>query len=782
MTGYLLPLLLLAVSAAYAQPRYDKVFSVEDSSAYASAIRQTSDGGFIIAGKLTEYDSSISSPQSRGLLLRVDAEGNTLWYRSYGSLPANALVSVHQTADGGFLACGVTNRLAATHGGYENHWLLRTSANGDSLWSREYGSSGSDDVLSGMLQLPGGDYLLYGSMGGSNYRGYLARIDSTGAIRWAQEYTKPAIIYAVTPTRDGGFAAVGGSTLLRVDSVGKRLRDTSYTSRFARIYQIIETAEGGYALAGDDDNGFSIQLAGVDTTGRWLWSGFFNAPRIGLGSVTFRATRDRGYIVVGYEPIGGYKRFVLKTDIVGKELWSRLYDTLVFSRETMFNAVEITPESDLVLAGYHFLDYQKVTPGSLPVSRIDSEGYLVRPAPDRFWKRLHYTGGEAIASMTIDSVGTILVGEYANTGRALLYRSTDDGHTWQDNNGPGYQYKSMVTAPGGDILAIREPDWQSKVPDGTGGWRSTDRGVTWTRIESFPSGPMKRLECSRSGDLYAMGYNALHRSSDNGAHWDSLVVPDAELVDIAIAPDGTVYITTDSLGILRSTDRGGRWSSIIPRRNNTPITGLGKIDIRRNGDLFATKGNGVDAFHSPDDGATWYLLDSTVSFQPAALAFDRYGAIYVNTAPQSTNPGIWRSTDDGATWTRLGDTALNIRHMMIDRKGRLLGAGIGIFQTEEAVASVEAGSNRSAESLSLTALPNPFPDETTLHYRLPLRSDVVITIVDAIGREVARLADDEQEAGEYRVQWNSDGYVDGVHYCVLRAGTEVRVEPLVLMR
>jgi photosystem II stability/assembly factor-like uncharacterized protein len=570
--------------------------------------------------------------------------------------------------------------------------------------------------------------------------------------------------------------------LLRVDSVGKRLWDTSYASRFARIYQIIATEEGGFALAGDNQDQFSLYLVGVNATGQWLWSRLYTRPNMSSANRSFQATRDHGYVVVGSEGIGGDKRFVMKTDIVGKELWSRLYDTLVFGLDAWFNAAEITPESDLVLAGYRSIPYQKVIPGSLPISRIDSEGYYVRPAPDRFWKRLHYTGGEDVTALTIDSAGTILVGEYSTTGRALLYRSTDDGRTWHDNNGPGYQYKSMVTASNGNIIAIREPDWLSKVPDGTGGWRSTDHGATWARIEAFPTSYLSRFALSRAGDLYVMGYGALHRSSDNGTHWDSLVVPDAELVDIAIAPNGSVYITTDSLGILRSTDRGVTWSSIIPRWNNKAILGLGNIAIRRNGDLFAWRGGGIDILQSSDDGATWRLFDSTITFETAAIAFDRYGAVYVNTATQSPNPGIWRTTDEGVTWVRLGDTTMNIRHMVVDREGRMVGAGIGIFRTEEAVASVETSGHSSAQALSLNALPNPFFNETMLRYALPIRSAVTMTIVDRMGREVVMLMDGVQEAGEYSVKWDSDGYAAGVYYCVILAGGEMQVAPLVVVR
>jgi hypothetical protein len=783
MLRYLLPLLLLAVATASAQPlRYEKFFSVDGYSASASSIRQTSDGGFIIAGKLTEYDTAISSPKSQGLLLRIDGEGNTIWYKTYGPAPQNYLIDVHQTSDGGFIACGVVDEFRLGTGNREDHWLIRTDAGGDTVWTRQYRNA-DDDQLQGLLPLPGGDYLVYGTIhrSGSTVRGYLARIDGNGNTRWTQEYITPARIYSVVPVRDGGFAVVGGATLLRVDSAGKRLWDTSYASRFARIYHVIETSSGGYALAGDSYNQFSLEMAGVDAAGHWLWDGGYSFPRMAVGNVSFRETRDRGYVVVGHEAVGNDQALLLKTDIVGKQLWERVYDTVEFVRQTKFHAVEITPENDFVMTGYRWLANQKVIPGSAPISRVDSEGYVLRPAPDRFWKRLRYTGGGTAASLTIDSAGTILVGEYDNTGRTLLYRSTDDGLTWSDNNGPGYRYESMVTLANGDIIAIRVLDWISQAPDGTGGWRSTDRGVTWMRLDGFPEGYLSRLALSRGGDLYAMGRGALHRSSNNATGWDSLVLPDAAYQDIAVSPNGTVYITTDSAGVLRSTDRGATWDAIGPRTGTAFVARLGRISIRREGDLFVSMNVEKEVYHSSDDGATWRVINGTPQLHIASLAFDRYGAIYASTTTYSTNRGTWRSTDDGVTWTRLSDTTMKIDYMQVDRKGRMLGVGIGIFRTEEAVASV-ASDNGVTESLSLHALPNPFSDETVLHYRLPVRSDITITIVDRMGKKIATLADGEQEAGEYRLKWNSDGCATGVYYCVMRAGREMRVEPLVVVR
>ena len=50
--------------------------------------------------------------------------------------------------------------------------------------------------------------------------------------------------------------------------------------------------------------------------------------------------------------------------------------------------------------------------------------------------------------------------------------------------------------------------------------------------------------------------------------------------------------------------------------------------------------------------------------------------------------------------------------------------------------------------------PNPFNPITTIHYELPHRSDVQITIFDLLGRKVTTLTSEKQDAGYKSVIWN----------------------------
>ncbi len=83
--------------------------------------------------------------------------------------------------------------------------------------------------------------------------------------------------------------------------------------------------------------------------------------------------------------------------------------------------------------------------------------------------------------------------------------------------------------------------------------------------------------------------------------------------------------------------------------------------------------------------------------------------------------------------------------------------------------------------------PNPFNPATTLRYTLPGRGHVGLTIFDVRGREVARLVDGLQTAGEHAVEWDGrDGrgasVSSGIYLVRLEVGGEVRTGKIVLAR
>ena len=95
------------------------------------------------------------------------------------------------------------------------------------------------------------------------------------------------------------------------------------------------------------------------------------------------------------------------------------------------------------------------------------------------------------------------------------------------------------------------------------------------------------------------------------------------------------------------------------------------------------------------------------------------------------------------------------------------------FTGAAAVGDLPAGAGRPV----LWSAPNPFLAATTIGFRLASEGHVRLTVHDVMGREVARLVDEWQPAGQHSVSLAGGGLPDGVYWYRLQASgavTEVR--------
>jgi|GEM_PF-1712566 len=83
--------------------------------------------------------------------------------------------------------------------------------------------------------------------------------------------------------------------------------------------------------------------------------------------------------------------------------------------------------------------------------------------------------------------------------------------------------------------------------------------------------------------------------------------------------------------------------------------------------------------------------------------------------------------------------------------------------------------------------PNPFNPGTTISYSIPENDYVQIVVYDIIGNEMAILVNEEQPAGNYKIEFN--GYSNevrnlpsGVYFYRLRAGDFIETKKMILLK
>jgi hypothetical protein len=177
-----------------------------DWGSFARSVRQTTDGGYIVAGTTMTSDMSFCF-----FVVRTNGQGDTLWTRIYGWY-LDFGYSVQQTTDAGYIVAGGTNS------GVEDFYLVKIDAQGDTLWTRTYDATIGDDWAAdcaySIQQTTDGGYIVAGetALHASYVRNmYVVKTGAEGDTLWTRIYggSSDDAAYSVQQTADGGYVAAG---------------------------------------------------------------------------------------------------------------------------------------------------------------------------------------------------------------------------------------------------------------------------------------------------------------------------------------------------------------------------------------------------------------------------------------------------------------------------------------------------------------------------------------------------------------------------------------------
>lgn len=385
------------------------------SDDFAYSVVQTSDGGYALAG----FTDSSGAGGFDFYLTKTDSAGNLNWSQTYGGPGDDFAYSIVKTSDGGYALAGYTSSSGA---GYYDFYLVKTDLAGNMQWSKTYGGTGDDEARS-LIQTSDGGYALAGwtdSFGVSGYAFYLVKTDSSGNMIWNRTYGRAGDnqAYSIIQTSDGGYALAGFTDssgaggndfcLVKTDAAGNMQWNMTYGGiGDDEVYSIIQTSDGGYALAGYTSSSsaslYSFWLVKTNSTGSRQWSQTYGS----LGDSEAYAlvqTSDGGYALGGFTNAagaGGYDVWLVKTDSDGGVQWSQTYGD---SGDDFAYSLVNTTDGGYALAGY--TSSSGAGGNDFYLVKVDSTG-VASPSASFNWSSLE--GYVIIGAIAVIIVAVVLL-------------------------------------------------------------------------------------------------------------------------------------------------------------------------------------------------------------------------------------------------------------------------------------------------------------------------------------------------------------------------------------
>jgi predicted NUDIX family NTP pyrophosphohydrolase len=341
----------------------------------ATSIQQTTDGCYIVSGYASSSDGAVTG--LHGLvsmdywIVKIDSLGAIKWQKCLGGTDIELARSIQQTTDGGYIVAGKAwsnnGDVTGNHGG-SDYWVVKLDSIGIIQWQKCLGGNAYEEASS-IKQTTDGGYIVAGNSssnngdvtgnhGGGDY--WIVKLDNIGDIEWQkclggkdeesaasiQQTTEGGYIVAgYSKSNDGDVTGLHGTAdywIVKLDIVGEIEWQKCLGGTIAQLASSIQqTTEGGYIVAGisfsnDGDvtgnhGGGDYWIVKLDKVGAIQWQKCLGGTSQDNAS-SIQQTADKGFIVAGNSSSndvnvignkGGGDYWIVKLDSIGAIQWQK---------------------------------------------------------------------------------------------------------------------------------------------------------------------------------------------------------------------------------------------------------------------------------------------------------------------------------------------------------------------------------------------------------------------------------------------------------------------------
>ncbi len=265
-----------------------------------------------------QFSATCTSRLETGSGANADTCSRVTFIKNYGGSGTEELFDIRQTTDGGYILAGSTSSFG--RGGTDGY-IIKTDKKGNVVWSRTYGGTANDDFMK-VRQTTDGGYIAVGSTRSFHQAQgeiFVVKINSAGTVTWARGFANG------TPNGEAGI-------------------------------DIIQTSEGGYAIAGLHNNTsgvLNLEVIKLTSTGGVSWARTFgssNTDNLGgiveiadtlyLGAFGYSSAFTK--VGGGSPPFSSYDALLVKINKSnGNIFWAKVYD--IANKSNWVSHIQATP-------------------------------------------------------------------------------------------------------------------------------------------------------------------------------------------------------------------------------------------------------------------------------------------------------------------------------------------------------------------------------------------------------------------------------------------------------
>ncbi len=728
--------LLLLPNELPAQPQVESILT------YGGIAREifydifaVSDGGYVMCGVST-FEQHVRRPGNI-IIVRIDSDLNTIWYREYESEDLAYAFSIVETEEGGFMIAGSLDGVA-------HAWNL--DSEGEVIWQNQYNASHWKAVI----ELKAGEFLFGG------YGLNLTSINQEGEVNWSEFYD---------PARGGEFNGI---------------RET----------------EGGIVASGRGrDNGGTNQVyvIKVNFEGELIWSRLHGNVNPAYSSYGIVSANEGGFALTGWtRPIrdrGPPYFYLMKIRDDGQQTRFRIYE----ESPGECIAIDRMREGGYVLAGFR----RDQGPDSPKLTRTSSAGVVrwdivydlgederFTNGHNRFYSVVRGHDNSILAvgfvNMAIDSLGTnaLLIKVAPEILEPIILRYAPEDTVFNVLLGDSVQFIAFAEDQQGDQLSNL---WITN--DDTLG-NDTTETVTFEDLGEY------LVQCQISDGEFTSTIR-WHVTSEE--FFIDFYTPDSlswtirrpHEVDFELGVRAMEGIEPQYRWIL--TGHRGAREDVGDASNLT-------YEFDRPGE-YSLEGRAF--LEGVEQSIHWRIAVNSVLYwwtpHERELTVDQHDEVEFNLLPFNPNSDSldFRWLIDGEldeneldaglfySFGDLGDHTVTA----IVHDGAEVDTVVWSITVEDPNAVEDSMDDLFPTEVTLyPAAPNPFNSTTRVRYFLPRSTDVLLTAYDSAGRLVQTLHDDMTVAGEHRATLHGSEFPAGVYLLRLDTGSVVRSIKVVLLK